>query len=128
LSFDSDTKTSSVRLWKNEGSTTSESVIESYGGFWLDDSTNETWLGSIEISADTFADTLKGFMYKMIIENRALMTTSPYYKFGACDSSCSTTCTDQTTECLDDYLFTEYADGSPCGSDCNTNKIGCRRS
>ena len=66
-------------------------------------------------------------MYGIWIEN-VYQTGARTWFFdqSSCDGTCtSSACATAADECLDDWEFTEYADGQSCGADCTD--IGCVR-
>ena len=112
-----------VRLWTNDNS---GETITNTGVFYLDDtSAYPCYVGCYRDSTTTYAQHFKGFMYTLDVYNIATGSGSPRYGNTSC-SGCSVggKCTTTTTNCLEDYNFTEYSDGQSCTGCAG---IGCVR-
>ena len=125
-SLNNDSVTTAVRTWINDGTETNNDTVSHH---YIDDATaQKTYLGAYRTNASSFADHLKGFIYKIHIFNNAEASGSANYGNAGCDASCSAECTNVSTECMADHDFTEYADSQSCDTTtCNDTSIGCVR-
>jgi hypothetical protein len=119
---------SSTVNFKVNGVTADDEFAFSSGHYYIETGAGyPSYIGGYRTGTTTWAETFKGFIWNMYVDNSYLTgTASTYWITQTCDSSCGTgaACSVLVTTCLEEVDIDKQQDGTTdCGTKCTE---GCR--